>query len=106
MKKLLPVVIIATLGGPLLLVILRWLEVGFSPIEAFRAICMAIGWSMTIVGVLAIASSAFLASDKTKFYQGGVCALLGVAIATYSLPALIAAIALVAWMDYRGRPLE
>lgn len=61
---------------------------------------------MIVTGVFAMIFSAAFTEGKERIYQGAFCALIGIAISTFSLPAFIAAIALVAWMDFRGRSLK
>lgn len=64
---------------------------------------VAVGWSMVFIGLVAMTLGACLGDDKHKVYQGGFCALLGVVISTFSLPALITALVLAAWVDHKGR---
>lgn len=105
MKKLLPIVLVFSLAVPLLLWLLGALRLRPDLPELAQNVGVAVGWSMVFVGLVAMTLGACLSSDKQKIYQGGFCVLLGVAISTFSLPAFVAALALAAWVDHKGRSI-
>ncbi|MDF3130800.1 hypothetical protein P0Y35_16435 [Kiritimatiellaeota bacterium B1221] len=106
MKKLFPLIVLTAILGPILLLLLSKTDlVGISAQEIATTSASLIGKSMIFVGMVIILLSAIMTDNKTKIYQGAFCTLLGIAISAHSLPAFIAAIILVVWMDYTGRPL-
>lgn len=103
MKKLLPIVLVLSIAVPVMLVLLRALRMNPDLSALAQNVGVAVGWSMIFVGLVAMTLGACLSEDKHKIYQGGFCVLLGAAISTFSLPALIAALVLAAWVDHKGR---
>ena len=106
MKRLVRITAIVAVVSFVLFFLLQIVGAHTDVREMVQSIGVFIGGAMIAVGVIAMIVASVSSAEKDKVYQGGFLALLGVAIAEFSLIALIASIALFAWMDFRGRSLK
>lgn len=106
MKKLLLIALIFAVTASILISFSRDMGLSFRPMDLIQNGAVVFGWSMAAVGILALLLATAFTDGKQRIYQGAFCTLLGVAIASFSLPAFIAAIVVVAWLDYNGRSLN
>lgn len=64
-----------------------------------------LGAAAIVVGIFKFVLSVFYTSNKSGFYQGTFCILLGISVAFFNLWAFIGAVSLLIWLDHKKQPL-